>query len=91
MYYLFCSRETNGHGALWTVFFSSLPPSCPLCSPGSRENTTVWEDVQGEGRGRMVGAAVICKSFIYVWHLHNEAGSQWQPWLAGDRVACLQF
>lgn len=41
--------------------------------------------------GRMVGAAVICKSFIYVWHLHNEAGSQWQPRLAGDRVACLQF
>ena len=72
-------------------FLSSLPPSCPpFLSPGRGEKTTVWGRGRGQG-GRMVGAAVICKSFIYVWHLHNEAGSQWQPWLAGDRVACLQF
>lgn len=38
-----------------------------------------------------VGGGAFCKSFIYVWHLHNEAGSQWQPRLAGDRVACLGF
>lgn len=75
------------------VFLSFLPPSflVLLSSPESEEKTTVWEKGQGEGGGGMVGAAVICKSFIYVWHLHNEAGSQWQPWLAGDRVACLQF
>lgn len=75
------------------VFLSSLPSSLLpvlLSSPGRGEKTTVWEEGEGAG-GRMVGAAVICKSFIYVWHLHNEAGSQWQPWLAGDRVACLQF
>lgn len=74
------------------VFLSSLPSSLLpvlLSSPGRGEKSTVWEE--SEGGGRMVGAAVICKSFIYVWHLHNEAGGQWRPWLAGDRVACLQF
>lgn len=60
------------------VFLPYLPPSFLLFCLERIEETRVWEDGQGEGRGRMVGAAVICKSFIYVWHLHNEAGSQWQ-------------
>lgn len=75
------------------VLLSSLPSSLLpvlLSSPGRGEKGHSLGGRRGGG-GRMVGAAVICKSFIYVWHLHNEAGSQWQPWLAGDRVACLQF
>lgn len=89
------------------VFFPSPPSSssllsCPLFfSPGRAEKTTVWEEGTGGGGGgvgwteggrfRVVGAAAICKSFIYIWHLHNEAGSQWQRRPAADRVACLQF
>ena len=77
----------------FVFFLSSLPSSLLpvlLSSPGRREKGHSLGRRRGGG-GRTVGAAVICKSFIYVWHLHNEAGSQWQPWLAGDRVACLQF
>lgn len=43
------------------------------------------------GKKALGWEGVFRKSFIYVWHLHNEAGSQWQPRLAGDRVACLGF
>lgn len=50
-----------------------------------------WEDGTGGRAGIGRGGWAFCKSFIYVWHLHNEAGSQWQPRLAGDRVACLGF
>lgn len=74
--------------------FPFLPPSFLSsfsCSGGKRKECSLGRGTGWEQGGRMVGVAVICKSFIYVWHLHNEAGSQWQPWLAGDRVACLQF
>lgn len=71
-------------------------PGCRLVPPfvppflSSLQKAAVWEESEGRG-ARAVQAAVICTSFIYIWHLHNEAGNQWQPLLAEDRVACLQF
>lgn len=61
-----------------------VPPSCP---PYRRPQFGKRARVGA----RIVQAAVSCTSFIYIWHLHNEAGNQWQPLLAEDRVACLQF
>lgn len=92
--FILLQRDKSSWRSLNSFMFSSpssLPPSCPLFQSRQRGEDYSLGKGKGWRRGGMVGAAVICKSFIYVWHLHNEAGSQWQPWLAGDRVACLQF
>lgn len=86
---------------LCIIYFAPEGQIVMVSSPPSLPPRAIFLSVLDEDRGPEFGegaggraaaeAAVICKSFIYIWHLHNEAGSQWQPWLAGDRVACLQF